>query len=74
MKPSNSSNTSTEHPGSQMARFCKEVGISLATFYNLPEHQKPLTIRLGKRRVPVETPEEYKRRILAMQQAEAGAA
>jgi hypothetical protein len=68
------SHTKDDHSGSQLAQFCRAVGISLAGYYTLPEHQKPLTIKLGKRRVPVETPEEYKRRILALQQAESSAA
>lgn len=43
--------------------WCCAVGISRASFYNLPGHQKPKTARVGRRCIVIEPPADFLARI-----------
>ncbi len=43
--------------------WCDAVGISRASFYNLPANQKPKTARIGRRCIVIERPDEFLARI-----------
>lgn len=49
--------------GWKLARYCEATGMSRSYIYALPEQQQPYSVKLGKRRVIVEAPADWLRRI-----------
>ena len=49
--------------------WCEETGFSRATFYNLPHHLQPHSVKILTRRIIKESPQEYLARIRALQEA-----
>ena len=64
------STRSTEVPqaGYSIPAFCKAISISRATFYNLLGDLRPRSVRLNKRLVIIESPQDYLNRLAAAQQ------
>src|SRR5437879_13334783 len=42
--------------GWAVKRFCDEADISLAMFYKLGPHQRPASVKVGSKRVVIESP------------------
>lgn len=49
--------------GFSIPGWCAAIGISRASFYNLPATQKPKTARIGRRCIVIERPEDFLARI-----------
>jgi hypothetical protein len=49
--------------GFAIAAWCRAVGISRATYYNLPSALQPSSVKIGKRRIIREAPAQYLSRI-----------
>jgi hypothetical protein len=47
--------------------WCKAVGLSRATYYNLPPHLQPQSVRIGGRRLVIESPHDYLQRVASLQ-------
>jgi len=58
---------SVPQAGYPVAAWCKAVNISRATFYTLPPESQPKSVKLGKRRIIIESPEDFLARIKAEQ-------
>ena len=52
--------------------WCKAIPMSRSKFYELPAHQRPTIVRLGKMQRIVEPPAAYMQRIAAAQAAPVG--
>jgi hypothetical protein len=51
-------------------RFCDEADISLAMFYKLEPHQRPTSVKVGSKRVVIESPAAWLSRMGAEAAAE----
>ncbi len=49
--------------GYPIAAWCAAANISRATFYNLPPELQPSSVKLGKRRIVIEPPQDFLRRV-----------
>ena len=49
--------------GWHIADWCKRVSISRAGFYLIPADQQPATIQRGRRRIVIESPQAWLRRM-----------
>ncbi|MCW5624168.1 MAG: hypothetical protein KIT73_05570 [Burkholderiales bacterium] len=47
--------------------FCHAIGIGHSSFYEMPADQQPLTVRIGRRRLVVESPTDYLERLAGAQ-------
>lgn len=54
--------------GYSIPDWCAAVGISRASFYNLPSELQPKSVKLGRRHIVTEKPEAYLERVSAAQQ------
>jgi hypothetical protein len=61
----------SQKSGRDLASWCNEIGCTRAFIYGLPENQKPRTVKIGRRRFVLETPQEYLERMAATQTLEA---
>lgn len=52
----------TPRVGWSVNAWCRAVGIARPTFYNLPDDQKPLSAKVGKRRIIVDAPQDFLKR------------
>ncbi len=53
--------------------FCAAINIGRTTFYALPPHLQPKTVKIGNRTIVTESPAEYLARIAAVQADEKAA-
>lgn len=53
--------------GYDIKTWCGAVSISRASFYTLPANLRPRTVKLGKRHIVIEAPENYLNRMAALQ-------
>lgn len=51
--------------GYSIPEWCRAVGISRASYYNLPPEQQPRTARIGRRHIVIESPADFLNRIAA---------
>lgn len=49
--------------GYSIPEWCRAVGISRASYYNLPADQQPRTARIGRRHIVIEAPADFLNRI-----------
>jgi hypothetical protein len=56
--------------GWAVKRFCDEADISLAMFYKLGPHQRPASVKVGSKRVVIESPAAWLSRMGAEAAAE----
>lgn len=52
--------------GWSIAAWCKAVDLSRATFYTLPPELKVSTVKVGKRRIVIEAPGDFLRRVQSL--------
>ena len=52
--------------GYPIAAWCEAANISRATFYALPHEIKPSTVKVGKRRIVIEAPGDFLRRVQSL--------
>lgn len=53
-----------------LLEWCKAIPMSRSKFYELPQHQRPKIVRLGKMQRVVEPPAEYMQRMAVEQAAQ----
>jgi hypothetical protein len=63
--------TQIHRAGFHITDWCDAVGFSRATYYNLPVELQPQSVRIGGRRLVIESPREYLLRVANSQQAAA---
>ena len=61
--------TKTARAGFHITDWCDAVGFSRATYYNLPVELQPQSVRIGGRRLVIESPHDYLQRVANSQQA-----
>lgn len=49
--------------GYSIPEWCRAVGISRASYYNLPPGQQPRTAHIGRRHIVIEAPADFLNRI-----------
>lgn len=49
--------------GYPVPAWCRAANISRATFYTLPPESQPQSVKLGKRRIIIEAPQDFLRRV-----------
>ena len=52
-----------EQAGWHLSAWCRAVNLSRATYYNIPEEMKPASVKIGDRRLIIESPANYLARI-----------
>ena len=55
--------------GWSIPSYCAACNFSRATFYNLPDHSRPRSLKIGKRHIVIEPPEQFLARLASMQEA-----
>jgi hypothetical protein len=56
--------------GHSVRNWCRAAGFSKATLYTLPFELQPVSVKIGKRRIVIEQPADYLRRIAETRAAE----
>lgn len=49
--------------GWDVPRWCAAVGVGRSSFYALPEGLRPLSVKIGRRRLILEAPDQFLRRV-----------
>ncbi len=52
-----------QQAGWSIPEWCRAVGISRASYYNLPPGQQPRTAHIGRRHIVIEAPADFLNRI-----------
>mgnify|MGYP003507302115 CR=1 FL=1 len=58
-----------QQAGFAVPNWCGAIDISRATYYNLPPHLQPHSVKIRSRRIIIEPPSAYLQRIRSLQQA-----
>lgn len=62
-------NSEAKRAGYHLKPWCKSTGICPATFYNLPDEQRPQSVLIARRRIIIESPEAYLQRMASREVA-----
>lgn len=61
--------SSAQPSGWHVGPFCRAAGTSKTAIYTMPEHLRPESVAIGRRRVIIEHPADWLRRLKSMQAA-----
>jgi hypothetical protein len=56
-------NQRVDRAGWPLRAWCASANVSPATFYAMPKETKPASVKIGKRRIIIEAPDAWLRRM-----------